>query len=294
MVDLAATTSDEEMTSTKKVHATRRVLLVAAISISVVAPAAHAEPSEPARARALAMLREGNLLLERGRAAEALADFEEAYRTFASPKLHYNLGQAHAALAGHDVETYDQMTLFLDQVPEAGGELRAAAEKERSKRRAVIGLVSIQAVPADANLLLDGVPRGKASENTLRAVKPGEHTFALVRGDLVSAPSSMAVRAGETVSVTLRLESRADAVSMPLGVPSTAPGGPESAAMTTQRTVDVTAKPGDASKPLHRRPWFWGAVGGVVAAALVTTIVVTSSRERSWSNIPDINANAPQ
>jgi len=112
MVDSVATTFAEEMTTPKKVHAARRVLLAAALSISVAASAAHAEPSEPARAKALTMLREGNLLLERGRAAEALSNFEEAYRTFASPKLHYNLGQAHAALAGHDVETYDQMTLF--------------------------------------------------------------------------------------------------------------------------------------------------------------------------------------
>jgi hypothetical protein len=184
------------------------------------------------------------------------------------------------------VETYDQMTLFLDQVPEASSELRAAAEKERSNRRAVIGLVSIQAVPSDANLLIDGALRGKVSENTLRAVKPGEHTFALVRGDLSSAPRATAIRAGETAVVTLRLESRADAASTPPGVPITAPGGPDGATMTTQRM--------DESRPLYRRPWFWGAVGGVVAAALVTTIVVTSSHDRSWSNIPNIDANAPQ
>ena len=288
------------MQEMNRTQALTRTVFAAAMSLAAAAAATaraetpvRAEAPDPARAKALVIMREGNALLDQGRAADALVKFEEAYRTFASPKLHYNLGQAHAALAGHDVETYEQMTLFLDQAPDASGELRAGAEKERSKRRAVIGLVSIQATPPDANLLVDGAASGKVAENTMKALKPGAHTFSLVSGSATSAPISTVVRAGETASVTLRLQT-AEAPPLPLRLPVTALSAPDNSTTTTHAAVDVAAKPSDDSRPLYRRPWFWGVVGGVAAAALVTTIVVTSSHEGSWSNIPDVNANTPQ
>src|SRR5262245_1168860 len=73
----------------------------AALPAAAAAETPAAGTTDPAaRSAALAALREGNALLKEGHAAEALAKFEETYRTFPSPRVHYNLGQAHAALPG--------------------------------------------------------------------------------------------------------------------------------------------------------------------------------------------------
>ncbi len=103
-----------------------------ALAILIVlcgARAIAAPPStEPAKAQAQARLREGNALLERALPALALQKFEDAYRLFPSPKLHYNLGQAHSLISGHEKQAYDEMSRFLNEAPDASPDLRAAAQ----------------------------------------------------------------------------------------------------------------------------------------------------------------------
>ncbi len=124
----------------------------AALAILVVCfagPAIAAAPGvDPARVQAQAHLREGNALLERGLPAEALHRFEEAYRLFPSPKLHYNLGQAHSLIPGHEKQAYDEMSRFLTEARDASPELRAAAQAVCLRLRAQVGLVPAAPAPA--------------------------------------------------------------------------------------------------------------------------------------------------
>ncbi len=85
------------------------------------------------KSQAQAALREGNTALEQGRAGEALAKFTEAYRLFPSPKIHYNLGQAHGLIAGHEAQAYQEMSLFLAEAKDADPSLRGAAETLRAQ-----------------------------------------------------------------------------------------------------------------------------------------------------------------
>ncbi len=117
----------------------------AALALLIVlggAPALAAGPgSDPAKAQAQTRLREGNALLEQRLPAEALQKFEEAYRLFPSPKLHYNIGQAHSLIPGHDAQAYDEMSRFLTEAPDASPELRAAAQAVRERLRPKGGAV---------------------------------------------------------------------------------------------------------------------------------------------------------
>ena len=81
------------------------------LSLTLSLATARADAADPAKAQALVMLQEGNAFLRQGRGADALTKFTDAYRLFASPKLHYNLGQAHALIPGHEAQAYQSMTL---------------------------------------------------------------------------------------------------------------------------------------------------------------------------------------
>ena len=131
--------------------------LASALSSRVAA----AETPASAKAQAQATLREGNAFLGQGRATDALMKFTEAYRLFPSPKLHYNMGQAHSLIAGHEAQAYEAMSRFLTEATDANPELRAAAEAQRQQLRPKVGLVSIAAEPADAELLLRELRRAE-------------------------------------------------------------------------------------------------------------------------------------
>src|SRR5579864_1228721 len=79
--------------------------------------AVHGEPPPDAgaRARARALLRDGNDMLDRGLYAEALKLFEEAYRTFGSPKLHFNIAQALYQL-GRPLEALERYERFVREI----------------------------------------------------------------------------------------------------------------------------------------------------------------------------------
>jgi len=182
-----------------------RIALAAGLLVCVSAAAARAENTDPGKLQAQAALREGNALLEQGRATDALAKFTEAYRLFASPKIHYNLGQAESLIPGHEAQAYEQMSEFLSQAKDANPDLRAAAETQRRKLRSQVGLVAVMAEPADAALLIDDRNVGKTSPETPAVLGIGTHRLALTLGAAVSAPETLTIAGGETSSVRLRL-----------------------------------------------------------------------------------------
>jgi tetratricopeptide (TPR) repeat protein len=72
------------------------------------------------------------------------------------------------------------------------------------------------------------------------------------------------------------------APSLPPALPS--PASPEPPAALT--ASGPPSEPGE--RPVYRRPWFWGVVGGVAAVAVVTAVVVSSSAGGSWNNLPEV------
>ncbi len=180
------------------------ILFISALAWSASAGAA--EPgADSAKSQAQAALREGNTALEQGRAGEALAKFTEAYRLFPSPKIHYNLGQAHGLIAGHEAQAYQEMSLFLLEAKDTDPSLRGAAETLRARLRPKVGLVSVLAQPADADVVIDGIDVGPPSPGMPAVLAIGTHRLSTRKGGAESAAQTITIAGGESMDVPLRL-----------------------------------------------------------------------------------------
>ena len=243
------------------------------------------------KAQAQQLLREGNGLLKQGRASEALSKFTEAYRLFPSPKLHYNLGQAHATLAGHEAQAYVELSQFIDEAHDAAAELRAAADTKRQQLRAKVALVTVLApgapgdADADADVLVDGVVSGKISGGSTPRDRPivigiGTHKLVVARGPLVHGEQAIVIAGGETLDIRVGAASAAAPVaSSPAALPS-APA-PAAGAYASTPAVTLAAPPPSES---GSSTWTWQrgtslALGVLAVASLAFGIVEHVARE---------------
>src|SRR5438552_6530136 len=174
-------------------RAPNTIVATIVLSCALASAVARAETANPAKAQALAILQEGNAFLGQGRATDALMKFTEAYRLFPSPKLHYNIGQAHSLIPGHEAQAYQSMSRFLSEAVDANPALRAAAEAQRQKLRPRVGLVGVTADPPDADLLVDEVNVGRVAAGVPAVLGIGSHTLAMKKGDTTSPPRAIAI-----------------------------------------------------------------------------------------------------
>ena len=214
------------------------------LSIALASAVVLAEPANPERAQAQAALREGNAALKQGRATDALAKFEEAYRLFLSPKIHYNLGQAHSLIPGHEAQAYDEMVRFLDAAKDADMKLRSAAEKQLKQLRPKVGIVTMVAEPADADLLVDEVDVGKIPAEWPVVLGIGTHGLALKKDTVVSVVQPVTVAGGDSLEVRIRLPP-------PMQPPAVTPLVPAQASNAVALPPTDLVKAGPAPAPQH-------------------------------------------
>ena len=207
-------------------------------SLARPAPASGAEPADSAKSQAQVALREGNVALEQGRAEEALAKFTEAYRLFPSPKIHYNLGQAHSLIPRHEAQAYEEMSRFLLEARDADASLRGAAETVRAQLRPKVGMVSVLAQPADADLVIDGFDVGPPSPGMPAVLGIGTHHLSITKAGLASSTQMVTIAGGDAMEVPLHLLSL-----MPPPPPLAGTSGEQPASLL-QQTANTPAKLG--------------------------------------------------
>ncbi len=213
-------------------------------------------------------MREGNAALEQGRAEEALARFSEAYRLFPSPKIHYNLGQAHSLIPGHEAQAYEEMSRFLDAAIHADADLRAAAAKQRKQLRPEVGIVTVVAEPADADLLIDDVNVGKVSAEWPTILGIGTHHLALKKDTAISPVHTIVVVGGDALEVRLQVLPP----TLPPALAPLTPIAPGYAAMPAVNSVQVGPAPAPSDYWTGRRKAGVG-LAGLGVASLVLGIV---------------------
>lgn len=246
-------------------RAPKTIVATIVLSCALASAVARAETANPAKAQALAILQEGNAFLGQGRATDALMKFTEAYRLFPSPKLHYNIGQAHSLIPGHEAQAYESMSRFLSEAVDANPALRAAAEAQRQKLQPRVGLVGVTADPPDADLIVDDVNVGRVTAGVPAVLGIGSHRLALKKGDTTSRPRAIAIAGGESFDLVLRL-SMASAAAPPPGVPrALEPPGSSPVVASSPSTVQVTP-----TRPAGGY-WTWqhGLGAGLVGLAAV-------------------------
>jgi hypothetical protein len=248
------------------------VLALPASARSAAAPGASQVQAPDAisaadKAAALAATREGNRLLDAGKAEEALERFRQAHRLVGGDKLRYNLGQALRAIPGREVEAFTEFDTFLARVPSAPADLVEEAATERRALGARLGFITIDA-PEAALVSVDGQPAGRTPLPQAIVVRPGSHVVHLEKRGFRPVDDGVTVRAGERLPRSFKL-TRIQVVMETAGATGVAGGG--GGVMGVRSSASIADKPSG----LLGRWWFWAAVGAVAAAAVGAVVLAS-------------------
>ena len=188
----------------------------------------------------------GNDLFEQKKYEEALQSFEQAYETFPSPKIHYNLARTLAAVE-RPLEAIEHYQRFLKDAGLEESDARyKKAQEEMARLEEGIGRVAFVTDVVGSTLSLDDGPPQPLPESTLRLL-PGPHRVTIETPDGRSFVETVDVTAGETIRVHVLFP----AVSAP----------PPSRALVAAPPPGV-----EESEPITSKWWFWTAIGAAVVA----------------------------
>jgi tetratricopeptide (TPR) repeat protein len=98
-----------------------------------------------------------------------------------------------------------------------------------------------------------------------------------------AVPAGAVSPGGATTPPAAATPSPGTLVPPPIPTFEPTPGGPAV-------TVDKQSQAGEARRPLYKKPWFWGAVAGVVLVGVVTAVAVSAgdnpAASPSWGRVP--------
>ena len=236
----------------------RRLSLPASLMVLLLAvPAAWAQPAptEDAKTRASAVLKEGSQLYNSGDYTTALTKFQEAYALFPSPRILFNLGQAHQRL-GRYVEATEDFERFLATAGSAPQDARSAAQRALEEMRDRVAHLEVSANMQGAEVFVDGHSRGLTPLPRPVLVSVGAHQVVVQRQG--SEPFLRRVEAvGGTVA---RVQAELRVAAVDPSVPSVALAPPPEAAVATARaSSSETPPPG----------WMRGVAYGLLGVAPV-------------------------
>lgn len=226
--------------------------------------AAASDKAELDKAQAASFLNNGNTLFEKGDYAAALAKYEKAYATYASPKILFNIGEAHNKLE-HPVEAAEAYERFLAEAKTDPASPAAKKVRERlDALKAKLAYLEVTGDPIGAELKLDGKVVGTLPLAKPLRVKPGQHDLAAAKPGFEATKLSVDAPKGVTTPVEVKLGLPKVAASE-----ETPPIGPAAEEATTPRPIA-------RDEPVTSKWWFWGAIG-LAAVAAGTGIAVAAS-----------------
>jgi tetratricopeptide (TPR) repeat protein len=174
--------------------------LVSTIAVLLAAGVARGQSQTEAADR---HFRTGVAAFQKGDAYEAVVEFEAAYATSPHFGVLYNLGLAYAAV-GRPVEAIATLKRYLEMAgPELQSDRRGQTEAAIASSQKRIGSIRIVAVPANAEVTVDGraVDPSRTKDPILLA--QGTHGVVVKIPGKAADARSVTVRAGETEEITL-------------------------------------------------------------------------------------------
>ena len=241
--------------------------------------------SEADRAGALALMREGNRLLDQGEPAKALDKFRDARRLVGGDKLRFNIAQALAGIPGRERDAYLEFEQFLELVPGAAPDVTKAAHDEIARLGTRLAFLRLEVKPTGADVKLDGAT---APIEKRLVLVPGHHDLEVTATGFVSYKASLVLTLGQDRTEPISLQVVPPVVTPPvvqpprLDLPSdvrpSAPIAPPIGDVKSQGQSQVplaatlsaspTSNTVDEHPPLYRRWWLWAGVGAVVVGAV--------------------------
>jgi hypothetical protein len=281
-------------------HATvGRAWALAAIALAaavLAAPAARAD--EPGghsatakdRAAAIALVREGNALLDAGNAEGALDKFKQAHRLVGGDKLRFNFGQALAVIPGREPEAYGEIELFLERVASPAPDVARAARALRDRLHARLGFLHVETRADRAEVTVDGKPVGPANLAKGIPLAPGAHDIQVSAAGFVPFKGGVTLVAGQELAQVVALaplpaappaaEAPPPAAAPPVAVPPATPPPALPPARAEASLVAAPApEPAEQPTPIFKRWWFWAGVGAVAAGAVLTAVLLSGGTD---------------
>ncbi|HEY4185492.1 MAG TPA: hypothetical protein VGP07_10505 [Polyangia bacterium] len=219
---------------------------------------------------AKARLEKGADLLVSHAYTGALTEFEDAYRLFPSPKIFFDIGLANVGL-NRNPDALRAFQRFLVETPDASPETTARAKAQIQALLPLVAIVDIVCRTAGLEILVDNRSVGRSPLGAPVYLAPGSHGL-VARASEGASPitTTFTVTGGARITVSVPIAASA-ATSPPAPLPVIATAPPS--APTTLVDTRGASEPAASERPLYRRPWFWAAGGGVVAAVTVTLLL---------------------
>jgi hypothetical protein len=158
--------------------------------------------SPEAKSKARALLTEGSTLYQSGDIAGALEKFKQAHATYASPKIHFNLGQAYRDLGRFD-DSMAAFEKFLIGASDASPEALADARRAVAELKPKLGRVRIECPIPGAEVSIDGRVEGQAPLPEPVWAMPGRHQIIALAAGSSPLVEKIDVVAGAEVLVDL-------------------------------------------------------------------------------------------
>jgi len=239
-----------------------------------------------AKAVAQSLLSEGTRLFDTGEFASALEKFTQAYVTYASPKLLYNIAQTHRAL-GRWAEAMETFERFIAQAPDDLGDMSTEVRSTMAELQTKLGRLHIECSTPQAEISMDGRAVGVSPLRELLWAEPGRHQITARHPDMIPVVEDVEVSVGAIQNVMLVMQPRESIPVAQLPKPqvlvdsgdlSGLPPGPVKAASPPVGEVIPLDRP-DRGWWLGRK-WTWVAAGSTVALVTAASVVGASMQSR--------------
>lgn len=230
------------------------VIAFATLAAMILPRAALADDAD-ARAAAKAKVEQGAALLNAHADARALAEFEDAYRLFPSPKIFFNMGLANVGL-GRNPDALRAFQRFLIEATDASAESVARAKAQIQALLPKVAIVDVVCPQAGLEVIVDDGSVGRSPLATPLYLDPGRHR--------------LVAKANETAPPTVLTFDVTGGARISVNVPVAAP---QPVIAPPPPLVDIHAPSDTGGRPIYSRPWFWAAAAGVVVVVGATLLL---------------------
>jgi tetratricopeptide (TPR) repeat protein len=230
--------------------------VAALLFLGFLAQSSDSTASAEAKAKAQSLLTEGSALYEKGDYADALDKFKQAFATYDSPKLLFNIGQANRDL-GRPVEALEAFERFLIGALDAAPETIEDAKRSVEELQKKLGRLRVDCQTDNATISVDGKEVGLTPLPKLLWATTGRHQVTARHWSFPPAVEDVEVRAGSVQ--TVRMVMQVPSAQAPLANPARPEASPERTDLVTKEP-----KPAEPSGWWMGRKWTWVAAGSAV------------------------------
>lgn len=159
-----------------------------------------------ARKKARKLVKGGVVKLREGDYVAALELFSKAFRIYPSPKIQFNIGQTYKEL-GRYLDAIGAYERFLRDTPKDTAEvLKKLARDNIRELFRKIALLRVQVTVPDAQISVDGQPRGRSPLVKPLRLMPGLHSLVVKKEGFVTAAVDLRLLPGQRVTREVTLQ----------------------------------------------------------------------------------------